>query len=252
MKVPLKSSSYLEINDAIYGIIIAVTIIGLWAISLILLLTIDIAKVNIFFIFLGILLQTFLYTGLFITAHDAMHGAVFPGHPKINNLIGSLSVWLYGMFSYQELLKKHWLHHRHPGTETDPDFHNNKHKNFWAWYFTFMKNYWTWQVTIGFTFIFQFASLALHVPRANLTLFWGIPALLSSLQLFYFGTYLPHREPEEGYTNEHRAQSSKFPVFWSFISCYHFGYHEEHHEYPHLPWWRLPEAFLQNQVIEKS
>jgi beta-carotene/zeaxanthin 4-ketolase len=26
------------------------------------------------------------------------------------------------------------------------------------------------------------------------------------------------------------------------ISCYHFGYHEEHHELPHLGWWQLPAA----------
>ena len=28
----------------------------------------------------------------------------------------------------------------------------------------------------------------------------------------------------------------------SFVSCYHFGYHWEHHVAPHVPWWRLPEA----------
>jgi beta-carotene ketolase (CrtW type) len=44
-----------------------------------------------------------------------------------------------------------------------------------------------------------------------------------------------------GYTNPHRAQSNPLPIFWSFITCYHFGYHQEHHEYPHVPWWKLPE-----------
>ncbi|WP_208766779.1 fatty acid desaturase [Nostoc flagelliforme] len=24
------------------------------------------------------------------------------------------------------------------------------------------------------------------------------------------------------------------------MSCYHFGYHQEHHEYPDVPWWKLP------------
>ncbi|MCC5658983.1 fatty acid desaturase [Nostoc sp. XA010] len=24
------------------------------------------------------------------------------------------------------------------------------------------------------------------------------------------------------------------------MSCYYFGYHQEHHEYPDVPWWKLP------------
>ncbi|MFB2979106.1 fatty acid desaturase [Microseira sp. BLCC-F43] len=47
--------------------------------------------------------------------------------------------------------------------------------------------------------------------------------------------------PEDGgYTNPHRCQSNSLSTFWSFITCYHFGYHEEHHEYPEVPWWQLP------------
>jgi len=33
-----------------------------------------------------------------------MHGAVFP-KSKINNLVGSLAVFLYGLFDYKQLLK---------------------------------------------------------------------------------------------------------------------------------------------------
>jgi beta-carotene ketolase (CrtW type) len=75
----------------------------------------------------------------------------------------------------------------------------------------------------------------------NLILFWIIPPLLSTFQLFYFGTYLPHRELSEPYTDAHRTRSNDYNVFWSFLSCYHFGYHWEHHEYTHIPWWRLPK-----------
>jgi beta-carotene ketolase (CrtW type) len=186
--------------------------------------------------------QTFLYTGLFIIAHDAMHGAVFPKSPKINHWIGTVVLTLYGLLSYEKLLKKHWLHHRYPATEIDPDFHDGQHKNPIAWYLHFMKGYWSWTQIIGLTLIFNLSAYILHLSRLNLTLFWVIPALLSSVQLFYFGTFLTHREPEGGYHNLHRAQTISLPVFWSFITCYHFCYHEEHHEYPHLPWWRLPQA----------
>ena len=57
------------------------------------------------------------------------------------------------------------------------------------------------------------------VPVENLVLFWVVPALASTLQLFTFGTYLPHRaEGEAPYRDAHR----------------------EHHEVPHSPWWLLP------------
>lgn len=231
------------------GILIAFVIIGLWAASLIFLMSLNISKLHTLWIFPAILCQTFLYTGLFITAHDAMHGVVFPQNHKINNWIGSLSVLLYALFSYDKLLKKHWLHHHHPATELDPDFHDSKHKNFFAWYFHFMQRYWSWTRIIGLIIIFNVVSYTLHIPEKNLTLFWVIPSLLSSVQLFYFGTFLPHREPEQGYNNIHCAQSNPLPIFWSFITCYHFGYHKEHHEYPHVPWWNLPVIYKMQKEI---
>jgi fatty acid desaturase len=50
------------------------------------------------------------------------------------------------------------------------------------------------------------------------------------------GTYLPHRAPTtEGvkvsdYPDEHRSRSNDMPTWLSLITCYHFGYHREHHE----------------------
>jgi beta-carotene ketolase (CrtW type) len=85
------------------------------------------------------------------------------------------------------------------------------------------------------------------VPPANLILFWAGPALLSTVQLFAFGTYLPHREPDGGYTNRHHACSNDYPVWLSFLTCYHFGYHLEHHQYPNVPWWQLPRKRQQAQ-----
>ncbi len=245
----LKPTSLVINEEMVTGLLSALIIIGLWASSLLFLLYLDISQIQFVWILLAILLQTFLYTGLFITAHDAMHGVVFPKNPKINNLIGSLAVLMYALFSYKELVKKHWLHHHHPASELDPDFHDTKHKNFFAWYFHFMKGYWSWTRLIGLMFIFSFLNYALHVPKINLALFWAIPPILSSVQLFYFGTFLTHREPEGGYSNPHCAKTTPLPVFWSFITCYHFGYHKEHHEYPDVPWWKLPEVYKRNTKI---
>jgi beta-carotene ketolase (CrtW type) len=82
------------------------------------------------------------------------------------------------------------------------------------------------------------ARFGLHIAIANLALFWFLPIVLSSLQLFFFGTYLPHRSETAGGT--HHAVSSNYPFVISLLTCYHFGYHWEHHEYPNLPWYSLP------------
>ncbi|HAX76402.1 MAG TPA: beta-carotene ketolase [Cyanobacteria bacterium UBA11372] len=238
----LRITSIYEDEESNKGIAIAVSIISLWAISLIFLLNLDLDQIPIIWLGVGLVLQTFLYTGLFITAHDAMHGVVYPKNPTINNFVGTVALLVYGLFSYKELLKKHHLHHRFPSSEKDPDFHDLKHKDFFSWYLYFMKNYWSWTRLMGLGLIFIILHFALQIPIANMALFWIIPSILSSVQLFYFGTFLTHQEPEDGYTNPHRAESTSFPVFWSFITCYHFGYHEEHHEYPNLPWWKLPEV----------
>ena len=113
-------------EESIKGLAIAVSMISLWAISLIFILSLDQEQVPIFWLGVGLVLQTFLYTGLFITAHDAMHGVVYPKDPRINNFVGSLALLVYGLFYYKELLKKHHLHHRFPSREKDPDFHDLK------------------------------------------------------------------------------------------------------------------------------
>lgn len=236
-----------SLTDSVKGILIALLVIGTWATSLCFLLSLNLEKVPNVLILPAILGQMFLYTGLFITAHDAMHGVVFPANIKINNLIGKFVLFVYALFSYDYLLKKHWLHHHNPASALDPDFHDGEHKNYFAWYYHFFKGYWNWKQIIGLVLLFHCIRSLFHTPEINLTLFWVIPSILSSFQLFYFGTFLPHREPEGGYTNIHRAKSNPLPIFWSFITCYHFGYHEEHHEYPHVPWWNLPTVYKKKQ-----
>jgi beta-carotene ketolase (CrtW type) len=244
-----KSATRLNISYAYTykGAVIALTIFFTWTVSLFVFLSSHLEEVKFWQILIAIGWQTFLYTGLFITAHDAMHGLVAPKNLQINHLIGRISVALYALFPYNKLLQKHWEHHRHPASEIDPDFHNGKQKNFFAWYLYFIKNYWSWRQVIGLTVTFHLANFLFNVPRVNLILFWALPAIFSSVQLFYFGTYLTHREPKTGYENIHRAQSTHIIPFWSFLACYHFGYHEEHHEYPHAPWWKLPEVYRMKQ-----
>jgi beta-carotene ketolase (CrtW type) len=102
-----------------------------------------------------------------------------------------------------------------------------------------MRKYISWQqlsklslLVLGITYLGQISWL-------NLILGWGLPLILSSLQLFTFGTFFPHRRLETDGGNTHQIHSLNLSPFWSFIACYNFAYHWEHHQYPHLPWWKL-------------
>src|SRR5438105_1424960 len=48
-----------------------------------------------------ILLQAWLSTGLFIVAHDCMHGSFAPGRPRLNAAIGTLCLGAYAGLSYR-------------------------------------------------------------------------------------------------------------------------------------------------------
>lgn len=237
------SSLQVENNKAVpYGLLVALSIFMVWAISLALLLQASLDKWPNLTFGLAIAWQSFVYTGLFITAHDAMHGSVCPDNLKINHLVGAVAVRIYALFSYEKLLKKHWQHHRHPASDQDPDFHNGKHKNILAWYLNFMKNYVSWKQVVSLISLYYAIHWGLGLAEKNMFYFWIVPSFISSLQLFFFGTFLPHREPQEGYDSPHRAKTYPLPVPLSFLSCYHFGYHHEHHEYPNVPWWQLPQV----------
>lgn len=222
------------------GPAVAAAVIGAWGTSLSALLTLGTGGVHPALWLPAILLQTFLHTGLFITAHDAMHGSVTRDHPRLNDAVGRLATLLYALFSYQKLRSKHADHHHTPVTGSDPDYHDADHERFWAWYLGFLREYvGVWQI-VGMALVFNLLHHGLGVGLGALNLFWVLPSLLSTLQLFYFGTYLPHRHDDEAFVDEHRATSNDFSPLVSFLTCYHFGYHHEHHRHPGVPWWRLP------------
>ncbi|WP_237240690.1 fatty acid desaturase [Wocania arenilitoris] len=183
--------------------------------------------------YLAILLQTHLYTGLFITAHDAMHSSVSKNR-KFNNLTGWITSILFAFNFYDRLLVKHHEHHKFVATEKDPDYHESG--KLWLWYWSFIKRYVTLKQLILVTITLQL--LRLVFPLENLVIYWVLPSILSTFQLFYFGTYIPHKKGHE-HNNKHKSTTLKKNHLWAFVSCYFFGYHYEHHDTPGVPWWRL-------------
>ena len=69
------------------GIIWAVVLISLWSANLAYWIQVDFSWSDPF-VYLSILIQTHLYTGLFITSHDAIHGGVYAENPRLNQIWG--------------------------------------------------------------------------------------------------------------------------------------------------------------------
>ena len=219
------------------GVIIALTIMVFWAVHLVyILLNVTVAWDNPW-MYLHMVVQAYLYTGLFITGHDAMHRQVTK-NKLVNNAIGYSAVFLFAAMSYKKLITNHWDHHKYPGTEKDPDF-NVKSQNFWAWWFRFMVRYTTiWQI-LAMAVIFNVLQRLAGIPVSALILLWIVPAFLATFQLFYFGTFLPHRKPHTEAMGKHKARTQRKNHLWAMLSCYFFGYHYEHHASPGTPWWQL-------------
>lgn len=216
----------------------------LWFLSLEYLLTLDISHCPYVLIVFAIFLRTFLHTGLFVITHDAIHGSAVPQNSDLNNFLGKLAISLYAFLPYKMLKNQHFLHHKCPTSSQDPDYHEGIKSNLCNWYLSFMRTYLKGRrvliVLSGVSIISLLALKFLSVEPINLLLFWLIPLILSSMQLFYFGTYLPHKRTVTRDKTKHCATSTQFSTFWSFLTCYHFGYHLEHHTYPSLPWHALP------------
>lgn len=196
---------------------------------------------------LMIALQSWLGAGMFIVAHDAMHGSLAPGRPGLNRAIGRTCVVLYAGFSYDHLERAHHAHHRNPGTAEDPDFHAESPRAFWPWYLKFFRTYFGWREFGLLTGVIAAHLVLFRAELGPLLLFWAVPSILSSLQLFYFGTWLPHRHGDAPFADRHNARTLPRSWLWSLLTCFHFGRHHEHHLSPATPWWRLPTVRVEDR-----
>lgn len=225
------------------GVIIAVLLIAAWGITLTWTLSHKSELLHPILQIAMVAILTHLYTGLFITSHDSMHGSVAPDSKRLNDALGRLCLILYGWLNFDHLNRQHHSHHRTPGTPSDPDFCPGS--SCLLWYLKFMRYYITMKQLCLISLTFTMATNLFLIPPGRLLEFWALPSLLSSLQLFYFGTYCPHRpDSNQPFIDEHRARSSiSQGKLWSLLTCYNFGsYHLEHHHHPEIPWWKLPKT----------
>ena len=259
---------------------------------------------------------THLYMGLFVTAHDAMHGAVCGRRWRpLNDALGAAAITCYAFFSYAKLHEEHWRHHHWTGRTKvaaalgaaaeegevdggegaaaaaaaaarragarpsggggkkaaakpqprpqqptaidppllryDPDYHAGDARLL-PWFAAFMAHYSSpgqWLRLVAATV----ALMRLGAPYANLCVYMCASAVLAAFQLFYWGTYRPHR-PDAAALRAHanrgdaaaaempwrRARSAPWPSAVLWVQAYFFNLHYEHHRWPYCPWWDLP------------
>ncbi|GAB5480493.1 MAG: hypothetical protein Pars92KO_02500 [Parasphingorhabdus sp.] len=233
-------------HQAVIGLSLIAAILGTWlAVHVYAMFFYRIDHNNWFLIPLIFAVQCWLSVGMFIAAHDGMHGSLAPGKKRLNEGIGAFLLAFYAGFGWRKMRDAHWDHHKYSGTAKDPDFDADSPDHFGRWYMTFLKRYFGLSSALYVSTIVTIYWLVFDIPIANIVLLYGLPAITSSFQLFYFGTYRPHhhfKKPDATvFTDEHNARSSEFGPLASLLSCFHFGYHHEHHLSPKTPWWALPK-----------
>ncbi len=231
---------------------LAIALIVLWFASLVWLLLTNIVWWQVP---LWVVVRTFLHTGLFILAHDAMHENLTPSKPFLNHGLGQCTVGLYAGLSYDRCRTYHHKHHQQPGQVGDPDFHDGQHTHPISWYCRFMGHYFSPLQFLIFLGGIISGAIALKyfaaVPYWQDFVFYLLPLLLSSIQLFIFGTYFPHGQGHMVTLPGYFPRSLQY--LWSLLSCYHFGvYHHEHHQAPRQPWFLLPHLPLLNNIVIKA
>lgn len=199
-----------------------------------------------------VLVQTWLSTGLFIIAHDCIHGSFAPGRPGVNRAVGRLCFAIYACLPFDRLAAAHRDHHRYAGTAHDPDFDPDRPGRYLPWLLRFFRGYYSHR-QIGLITLVACAYLATGATTLpHIVLYWAAPAVLAALQLFTFGTWLPHRHGGSPFPDHHNARSNGTGWLASLVSCFHFGgYHHEHHLHPGVPWWALPQARKRSMYPEK-
>ncbi len=203
-----------------------------------------------------ILLRTLLQTGLFIVAHDAMHGLLCPKQARWNDAIGALALMLYAALPYGACRRQHHRHHSQPASAQDPDFPHDQRNRPLRWYGQFLSRYLcprqmlllvgVWGLLVVVTM--SGAKVSAELATSRVLLWATLPLLLSSLQLFLFGTYLPHRVQCHPQRCAHPI-SLNLPPWLSLLACFHFGYHREHHDNPGLSWYELPTVRTGGQSL---
>lgn len=213
-----------------------------------------------------------------ILMHECVHYRAFTSR-KLNMFVGGLLGWLI-LTSAEGYRDHHLTHHRHLNTLEDPDWVRKLPQRG----FDYPKNYLgvveslLYQLSgIGIVRLFlatQTKAEAKRVSRRSrflrlssyiavlalcgatgtlgkLALYWLVPMLTTFPMLFYVRSVAEHHgnlSYDHTYTNSRTTIASAWERF--LFLPHHVGCHLEHHLYPHVPFYRLPD--LHRLLMQRS
>lgn len=178
------------------------------------------------------------FTGLFILAHEAIHGTLVPGSPALGHALGRLFATVYALVDYDLLRANHWKHHGHVASEGDPDF--DPSGRLLVHGFRFMRRY-----LRGYSV--ALLALAGHLLgqagySAAMIGAYVAPVLLSTLVVFTVGIHLVHHPvllARHAAGDPQRAVCIDLGRVGSALVILNFNVHWNHHAHPRLSWWEL-------------
>jgi beta-carotene/zeaxanthin 4-ketolase len=178
------------------------------------------------------------FTGLFIFAHEAIHGTLLPGFPRLGHALGRLFATVYALVDYDLLRANHWQHHGHVATDRDPDFDGEGRLLLHA--ARFLGRYLRWYAIPTLALAGHLVGQAGHT--AAMLGAYVVPVLLSTLVVFTVGIHLVHH-PELLRTrtggDAQRSVCVDLGRVGSALMILNFNVHWHHHAYPRLSWWEL-------------
>lgn len=199
----------------------------------------------------------FLTAALYAMIHEAAHGLIFRS-PAGNHLVGMLANLPTVLLSAEPFRRYHYWHHRALGdyaldvgvpTEWEARWVGNSSWRKAVWLACFPVFQWV----RTFKFVddrpfwdrWMFANLAVQLTCDLLILrFWGPWSLLYLFLCFSFafGFHpLGTRVIQEHFVVEEGQETNNYSGVTKAIEC-NFGYHVEHHDFPGIPWNRLPRV----------
>ena len=227
------------------GLLLGCLIGTTWIATLIIGLRLDFDHLNSIVVPVMILVRSYVHTGLFIVAHDAMHNSLIPDKQRLNHLVGKVCLWCYAGLDYDYCRTMHRKHHLSPESENDPDYFPAEKQELTAWFIHFLSKYLNqaqlFRLFILLTVLVTLTPIEQDGRLKSIFLFYIVPLIISTAQLFFVGTYLPHRNEQRELGEGPAIKSLNLHPIASILACYHFGYHREHHSNPHVPWFRLPK-----------
>ena len=178
------------------------------------------------------------FTGLFILAHEAIHGTLVPGFPRLGHALGRLFATVYALVDYDLLRARHHEHHAHVGTDADPDFDGDGRLLLHG--ARFMRRYLRWYSVP----LLALAGNALGQRGYSAAMIgaYVAPVLLSTLIVFTVGIHLVHHPKlvEKYARNDtQRSVCIDFGRVGSALLILNFNTHWLHHARPRLSWWEL-------------